>query len=107
VGFAGFASLRGFEDGLADVMPTFDVVVTMELLPIPDFIPEGAAKFPWLAVAGDELSEILVSSSMNDANTKGFISVSAYSWTKPFSASISQARCSTAAASLSWPPSNS
>jgi hypothetical protein len=60
-------------------MPTLDVDVTMELLPIPDFIPKGAAALPALAFTGDDSSAILVSSSMNDANTKVFISGSAYS----------------------------
>ncbi len=70
----------GFADGFALLeMPTLDVDVTMELLPIPDFIPEGAAALPALAFAGLEDSEILVSSSMNDASIVGFIDNVRYS----------------------------
>jgi hypothetical protein len=78
VGLAALAPLIGFADGFAVVIPTFDVGDTMELLPIPDFIPTGASALPALAFAG-LASEILVSSSMNDVNTEEFITASAYS----------------------------
>lgn len=80
MGLAAWLPLIGFADGLVPEMPTLDVALTMELLPNPVFIPMGAAALPALAFAGDAASEILVSSSMNDANTKVFISVSTYSW---------------------------
>ena len=78
MGFAALAPLMGFAVGFAEVIPTLDVGDTMELLPIPDFIPTGARALPALAFAG-LASEILVSSSMNDTNTKEFITASAYS----------------------------
>lgn len=79
MGFAAAFPLMGLADGVEAVIPTFDVGVTMELLPIPVFIPGGAAALPALAFAGEEASEILVSSSINDTNTKEFITVPAYS----------------------------
>jgi hypothetical protein len=65
-------ALIGFDFGFATEMP-FDDDVTMALLPIPDLVETGAAKFPPLAAAGVLASEIFISSSMNDANIKGFI----------------------------------
>ena len=79
MGLAAVAPLMGLFDGLPPAIPTFDVGVTMELLPIPVFIPRGAAALPALALAGEEDSEILVNSSINDANTKEFIACLAYS----------------------------